>query len=127
MTRGFEHRLWGYTVVRTRQPDAERGVGSDSSSSVRHLSPSTSLDCHEMGKYGKLGVVEVPDEGRQYPEGEHAHQQKDNDSHFGDGDLARRPLPESRDGSEEMDDHEDLGRWQIPETVLLTSGSIGPF
>lgn len=128
MTRGFEHRLWGYTVVRIRQPDAERGVGSDSSSSVRHLSSSsTSLDCHEMGEYGKLGVAEVPDEGHPHREGEHAHQQKANASNFRDGDLAVRPVPESRDGSEHMDAHEDLGRWQIPETVLLTSGSLGPF
>lgn len=80
-----------------------------------------------MGEYGKLGVVEVPDEGRQYLQGEQAQQQKNNYSNFDNGDLAMRPRPESRDGSEEMDDHESLGRWQIPETVLLTSGSIGPF
>lgn len=130
MTRGFEHRLWGYTVVRIRQPDTERGVGSDSSSSVRHLSSSSStslVECQEMGEYGKLGVVEVPDEGRQDSEGEQAQQQKNNYSIFDNGDLAMRPRPESRDGSEEMDDHESLGRWQIPEAVLLTSGSIGPF
>ena len=132
MTRGFEHRLWGYTVVRIRQPDTERGVGSDPSSSVRHLSSSSSstslVECQEMGEYGKLGVVEVPDEGPQYPQGQQAQQQKINYSNFDNGDLAMRPRPESRDGSEEMDDHdESLGRWQIPETVLLTSESIGPF
>lgn len=119
MTRGFEHRLWGYTVVRIHQPDTERNVVvSDSNSSVhRHLSSSstTSLDDnHEMGAYGKLSVVEVRD-------GEHVDQGKGQYSRSEDGDLAMRPRVGSRVSSEDMD---DLGRWQIPETVLRTGGSL---
>ena len=120
MTRGFEHRLWGYTVVRIKQPDVERGVESGSTSSNRPLSPSQSLEGQELGEYGKLGVVEIPNEG-------HPALKKDESSEYDTGDLAIRPVPDSRGGSEETDERESVGEWQIPETVILTSGSIAPF
>ena len=130
MTRGFEHRLWGYTVVRIKQPDAERGAMSDSTSSIRAASPPTSLDGHEMGEYGELGVVESSAHGR--PNGrDNEHSDRDEDGYgkfgSGSGDLAMRPVVESRDGSEVTDRRDSVGGWQIPETVILTSGSIGPF
>ena len=129
MTRGFEHRLWGYTVVRIKQPDAERGITSDSTpSSIRAAFPPTSLDGHEMREYGKLGVVESSVEGRPNArDDEHFDRDKDGYSEFGSGDLAMRPVPGSRDGSEETDRRDSVGGWEIPETVILTSGSIGPF
>ena len=124
MTRGFEHRLWGYTLVRIRQEDAERGLKSDSTSFPRPTSSTTSLELQEM----ELETVGYPEEGhRAAQRDEHAHQVKDKYSNCGDGDLAIISFSESRDGSEETDECERVGEWQIPRTVLLTSGSIGPF
>lgn len=130
MTRGFEHRLWGYTVVRIKQPDVERGITSDSMSSIRAASPHTSLEGHEMGEYGELGVVESSVKGRPNArDDEHSDRGEDGYSKFGSGsgDLATRRVPGSRDGSEEMDRRDSVGGWHIPETVILTSGSLGPF
>ena len=67
MTRGFEHRLWGYKVVRIKQSDVERGFVSDSTSSVHPPSPIAPHDGHEMGEYSKMGDVENPDDGRLAP------------------------------------------------------------
>ena len=127
MTRGFEHRLWGYTVVRIKQPDVERGFVSDSTTSVRPPSPTASHDDHEMGEYSKMGDVESPDEGRPARYDEHADRKKDKYGDFDNGDLATRPMLQSREGEDEADERESVEGWHIPETVILTSGSIAPF
>ena len=127
MTRGFEHRLWGYRVVRIDPPDVERGFVSDSTSYVRPPSPNPSHDGHEMGEYRKMGDVESPDEGRPARNDEHADRKKDKYGDFDDGDLAARPVLESSEGEDEADERESVGGWHIPETVILTSGSIAPF
>ena len=57
MKRGFEHRLWGYKVVKIKQPDAERGLVSKSTSSVRSPSQTPSLDVQDTSEYGNLGTV----------------------------------------------------------------------
>ena len=127
MTRGFEHRLWGYTVVRIKQPDAERGVVSGSTSSVRPSSSTTSLDGQEMDEYDKVGIVESSVEGRPTRDDEHFDPERGDYSNSEHGDLAVRPMTEAREGSEETDGRDSVGEWQIPETVILTSGSLGPF
>ena len=127
MTRGFEHRLWGYKVVRIKQPDEERGFVSDSTSSVRPPSPNASHDGYEMGEYSKMGDVENPDEGRPAWNDEHADRKKDEYGDSDNGDLATRPVPQSREGEDETDERESVGGWHIPETIILTSGSIAPF
>ena len=127
MTRGFEHRLWGYTVVRIKRPDVERGLASDSTSSVRPPSPNASHDGHEMGEYSTMGDVESPDGGRPARNDEHADRKKDEYGDFDNGDLATRPALHSREGEDETDERESVGGWHIPETVILTSGSIAPF
>ena len=60
---------------------------------------------------------------------EHSDRDEDRYGKFGSGsgDLAMRPVVESRDRSEETDRRDSVGGWQIPETVILTSRSIGPF
>ena len=129
MTRGFEHRLWGYTVVRIEPPDIERGVVSDSTPSARPPSPNTSLDGQEMDDYSKLGVVDVPNKDPPAQDDEpHTDRKKDESSAFENGDLAVRPVLQStRESSEEMDERESGSGWHIPETVILTSESRGPF
>ena len=127
MTRGFEHRLWGYKVVRIKQSDVERGFVSDSTSSVRPPSPTAPHDGHEMGEYSKMGDIENPDEGRSARNDEHADRKKDEYGDLNNGDLATRPVLQSREGEDEMDEGDDVGGWHIPETVILTSGSIAPF
>ena len=127
MTRGFEHRLWGWTVVRINPPDVERGFVSDSTSYVRPPSPNVSHDGHEMGEYSKMGDVESPDEGHPARNDEHADRKKDEYGDSDDGDLAARPVLESSEGEDEADERESVGGWHIPETVILTSGSIAPF
>ena len=133
MTRGFEHRLWGYKVVRIQQPDVERGFVSDSSSSsVRPPSPTASHDGHEMGEYGKMGdYVESTDEGGRPAAArndEHADGKKTEYGDVDNGDLATRPELRSRAGEDEADEQESVEGWStIPETVILTRGSIAPF
>ena len=129
MTRGFEHRLWGYKVVEINQSDVERGFVSDSTSSVRPPSPTASHDGHEMGEYSKMGDVENPDEGRLARHDELADRKKDPYGDFDNGDLATRPVLESREGEseDETDERESVGGWHIPETVILRSGSLSPF
>lgn len=109
MTRGFEHRLWGYKVVRIKQSDVERGFVSDSTSSVRPPSPTAPHDGHEMGEYSKMGDVENPDEGRSARNDEHADRKKDEYGDFDNGDLATRPVLQSREGDDEMDEGDDVG------------------
>lgn len=129
MTRGFEHRLWGYKLVKIMRPDIERGIVSHSTASAPPPSLSTSLDRQESGEYGKLGIVDSHPENSSARDGEDRDHEEDN-SEYSDsehGDLAIRHVPASREGSEDIEDLEDVREWQIPETVLLTSGSIAPF
>lgn len=118
MKRGFEHRLWGYKVVKIEQPDAERGSASDSTSSVRSPSPTASLDDRHTEEYGRLGTVEP---SRPAQDGEYSDQEP------GNVERTIRPVLESRDESEETEEREEEGEWQIPETVILKSESISPF
>ncbi|CAD6591488.1 MAG: hypothetical protein ASARMPRED_005411 [Alectoria sarmentosa] len=128
MKRGFEHRLWGYKVVKIKQPDTKRGTGSSSSSSVRSPSPTASLDDQESGKSGMSGTVKEPP-----VEGGLARDVKDSDEEKGayskleNAEPTIRPVPDSREGIEETEEREGEGEWQIPETVILTSDSISPF
>ena len=127
MTRGFEHRLWGYRVVKIKQRDPERGIVSHSSPSVRAPSPTASLTDQQNGEYrsvsiGESSVKDGPvhdDEGFDRRDGGHGE--------FGNGEPTIRPVPESRERSREMEEGEGEGEWQIPETVILTSESISPF
>ena len=127
MTRGFEHRLWGYKVVRIKQSDVERGFVSDSTSSIRPPSPTAPHDGHEMDEYSKMGDVENPDDDRLARNDKHADRKKDQYDDFDNGDLAMIPVLQSREGESETDEGEGVGGWHIPETVILTSGSLAPF
>lgn len=128
MKRGFEHRLWGYKVVKIKQPDAKRGTGSNSSSSIRSPSPTTSLDDQETGKCGQSGIVEeTPVEGGLARDGEDSDEERGMYSKLGNAEPTIRPVPQSREGIEETEEREREGEWQIPETVILTSDSISPF
>ena len=134
MTRGFEHRLWGYTVVRIKKLDVERGIVSNHSpsSAPPPPSPAVSLDGRDSSEYGKLGVVDssVDVDGGPILEPELSDLKKKK------GDGYREPegrnstvkfVQGCRDGSEEIEEREGVDEWQIPETVILTSGSIAPF
>ena len=128
MTRGFEHRLWGYKLVRIKQSDAEGDVVSDSASSARPSSPSTSLDDQRAAEYVELGIVDSS--VKNYPArggGPWHHQDEGHYSESVDGDLGNKPVSGSRDGSEATEERGSVGEWQIPETVILRSGSFTPF
>lgn len=127
MKRGFEHRLWGYKVVKTKQPDSERGTVSSHPSSVHSPLPRASLDDPESGGYGNLGTVESFVESGPAQGGEHFDLEKGHCSKFGNVEPPIRLVPESREGSEETEERDRTGEWQIPETVILTSESISPF
>lgn len=124
MKRGFEHRLWGYKVVKIKQPDAERGLASGSTSSDLSPSPTVSLDDQRTSEYG---VVESSAEGDAAQDEEGYDREKGEYSRLGNVELMRRLVLESREGSEETEEREGVGEWQIPETVILTSESISPF
>lgn len=122
MKRGFEHRLWGYKVVKIKQPDAERGTVSRSASSVRSPSPPA------LHNDGNPGNVESPVESDPAQHEEDFDQEKGECSKFENVESTIRPVvPESSEGSEETEEREEAGEWQIPETVILTSESISPF
>lgn len=127
MTRGFEHRLWGYMVVKIKQPDAERGIGSKPTSSVHSPSPTLSLDDQESGESGHLGIVKSSVRGGSAQHGEDFDPEKGEDSQFMDAEQTIKPVPNSIEGREETEESERAGEWQIPETVILTSESISPF
>ena len=127
MKRGFEHRLWGYKVVKIKQPDAERGTTSHSTSSIRSHSSSTSLDDRGSGEYGNLGTVESSEETGLAQHGEDLDREKREKARPENVEPTIRPVPESRERSEETEEREIEGNWQIPETVILTSESISPF
>lgn len=128
MTRGFEHRLWGYTVVKIKQPDKKRGIVSDSTSSVPSLAPTASHDdLLETGKHGPLEIEESsagrgPGRDRGISDLE-----KGAYDTLETGEPTVRRVSESRGRSESVEERERVGEWQIPETVILTSESISPF
>lgn len=127
MTRGFEHRLWGYKVVKIKQPDAERGLGSDSGSSLRPRSPTPSLGDPKPADYGHLGIVESSVGDGLVQHGDDLDQEKDECGGFNNVEPIARPVSEPSEGSKEIDERDAVGEWQIPETVLLTGESMSPF
>ncbi len=128
MKRGFEHRLWGYKVVKIQQPDAERGTPSHSTSSIRsHSSSSASLNDRGSGEYGNLGTVESSEESGLAQHSQDLDQEKGEYARPENAEPTIRPVPESREKSEDTEEREKEGDWQIPETVILTSESISPF
>lgn len=128
MKRGFEHRLWGYQVVKIKQTDAERGIVTDSPSSVHSSSPRSSLDDEDTDEIGDLATVDSPVNGSPAQDDEHFDEEKGKYGKFGSVEPLIRPVPAlSREGSEETEERDGVGEWQIPETVILTSESISPF
>ena len=128
MKRGFEHRLWGYKVVKIKQPDAERGTVSRSASSARSPSPTAIHNNDESGEYGNLGTVEFPVESDSAQHDKDLDQETRECSNFENVESTIRPVvSEYRRRSEEIEEREGAGEWQIPETVILTSESISPF
>ena len=128
MKRGFEHRLWGYKVVKIKQPDAERGIATHSSSSIHSSSPSPSLDEEDTDEDGNLEPVDSSVNRSPAQDNEHFDQEKGNYTNLGNTEPLMRTVPApSREGSEEAEERDRVGEWQIPETVILTSESISPF
>ena len=124
MKRGFEHRLWGYQVVKIKQPDAEPGIVSDPTSSDRSPSPADSLEDQHPGGYDRLKVVQSFGPAQ---DGEDFDQDKGDRINSSHKDLPTRPVPEPRETSKEVEERGEVIEWQIPETVFLTSKSISPF
>ena len=127
MKRGFEHRLWGYKVVKIKHPDAERGTVSSSTSSVLSLSPTPSHDDQGAGEYGTSGIVESSVEGASTQHGQAFDREEGEYDKLVTGEPMVRQVPDSRERGEEMEKREREREWQIPETVILTSESISPF
>ena len=123
MTRGFEHRLWGYTVVKIKKPDVERGIVSNPTPPVPPPSPTVSLDGQETSEYGKLGVVDssptLDSAQSDQKKGEHTESENENST--------VSSIRECGEGNEETQECGRVDEWQIPETVFLTSESIAPF
>ena len=124
MKRGFEHRLWGYQVVKIKQPDAELGTVSDSTSSDHPPSPADSLEDQRPGDYDQLKVVQSSGPTRN---GEDFDQDKGDRIKSSHKELPTRPVPEPRETSNVAEERGGATEWQIPETVFLTSESISPF
>lgn len=99
MKRGFEHRLWGYKVVKIKQPDAERGLISKSTSSVRSPSQTLSLDDQDTSEHGDLEIVESTVEGASTQHGEEFDREEGESDKLVTGDPMMRQAPESREGS----------------------------
>ena len=124
MKRGFEHRLWGYQVVKIKQTDAELGIVSDPTSSDRSPSPADTHGDQRPGDDDQLNVVQFCGP---------AHDGEDFDQDKGDRVSSRHeelptwPVPEPRETSKEAEERGGATEWQIPETVFLTSNSISPF
>ena len=127
MTRGFEHRLWGYTVVKIKKPDVEHGIVSKSTCSAPPPSPIASLDGQQKSEYDKLGVRDSSTEKGPGVDTDQSDPKKGDCRESEDEQLTVRSVRESREGEEETEECERVDEWQIPETVLLTSGSIAPF
>ena len=124
MKRGFEHRLWGYQVVKIKQPDAELGIVSDPTSSDRSPSPADSLEDQGDDDYDKLKVVQSSGPTRN---GEHFDKDKRDRTKSSHEALPTSPEPEPRESSNDLEERKGAKEWQIPETVFLTSTSISPF
>lgn len=126
MKRGFEHRLWGYKVVKIKQPDAERGSVSSSGSSIRSHSQSPSHDDQDTGEDGTLGIVKSSVEAASTQHGQEFDQEESQYEKLVTREPTARQVPESREGTVETEEMEREGEWQIPETVIPTSESISP-
>ena len=124
MKRGFEHRLWGYEVVKIKQPDAGLGIVSDATSSDLSPSPADSLENQRPGDYDRLRVVQSSGPAR---DGEGFDQDKGDRIKSSHEELWTRPVPEPRETGEDAEERKGSTEWQIPETVFLTSTSISPF
>ena len=124
MKRGFEHRLWGYQVVKIKRPDAELGIASDPTSSDRSPSPAGSLGDPRAGDYDKLNVVQSSGPILSSEDFDQDKGDRINSSHE---ELPTRPVPEPRGSSNDAEERKGATEWQIPETVFLTSTSISPF
>lgn len=123
MKRGFEHRLWGYKVVKIKQPTA-----TSSASSIHSSSSSASLDDEDTDEDRDLETAISSVNGSPAQDDEQFDQEKDKYSKFGNVEPLIRPVPApSRERSEEAEERDGVGEWQIPETVILTSESISPF
>ena len=124
MKRGFEHRLWGYQVVKIKQPDAGLGLVSHPTSPDRSPSPADFLQDQRHGDYNQLKVVQSSGPARHNEDFSQDNADRINSSHE---ELLTRPVPEPRDISEEAEERGRAIEWQIPETAVLTSKSISPF
>ena len=124
MKRGFEHRLWGYQVVKIKQPDAELGIVSDPTSSDRSPSPANSVEDQRSGDCDKLKLVQSSDPTSN---GEDCDQDKGGRIKSSHEEFRTRPVPEPRETSNDAEERKGATEWQIPETVFLTSESISPF
>lgn len=127
MKRGFEHRLWGYKVVKIKQPDPARGSLSSSGSSTPSPSQTPSLDDQDIGEYGNLGIVDSSVENGSAQHGEGFDEEKGEYEKLAAGEPTVRQVPDSREENEENEEREISGEWQIPETVILTREPISPF
>ena len=124
MKRGFEHRLWGYQVVKIKPPDAELGIVSDPTSSDRSPSPADFLEDQRSGDCDKSKVVQSSGPALN---GEDFDQDKGDRIKSSHKELPTRPVPEPREISNDAEERAGATVWQIPETVFLTSESISPF
>ena len=124
MKRGFEHRLWGYQVVKIKPPDAGLGLVSHPTSPDRSPSPADSLQGQRHGDCNQLKVMQSSGPARDSEDFGQDNADSINSSHE---ELLTRPVPEPRDISEEAEERGRATEWQIPETVFLTSKSILPF
>lgn len=126
MKRGFEHRLWGYKVVKIKQPDAERGVVTNPPSSIHSSSPSAPLNDEDTDENVDLATANSSVNSHAAQDDERSDEEKGRN--FGNAEPLMRPTPGlSREGSEDPEERHGAGDWQIPETVILTSESISPF
>ena len=124
MKRGFEHRLWGYQVVKIKQPDAKIGIVSDPTSSDRSPSPADSLENLRPGDCDTVKVVQSSGPSRNGEDFDQDRGDRINPSHE---ELRRKPVPEPRETSNDAEEYGEATEWQILETVFLTSESISPF
>ena len=124
MKRGFEHRLWGYQVVKIKQPDAEIGIVSDPTPSNRSPSGVDPFEDQYPGDYDQLKLVESSGPTRN---GQDFDQDQGDRINYSHEELPTRPVPEPRKTTNDAEERKGATEWQIPETVFLTRESISPF
>ena len=104
MTRGFEHRLWGYRVVKIKKPDVKRGIGSESTSSALPPSPTASHDGQQTREHSKLAVVDSSTEGDTIFQTGQSDQTKGDYGESEGEDIAVRSVQERREADEEIEE-----------------------